>query len=148
MKKNNNTDFNINNVGQTVELYGWVAKKRNLGGLVFIDLRDRSGIIQLVVRPEEKDYEVASSLKSESVIKAIGTIVERESKNISDQVNKLLEIMEVGIPYSANDLIMKLGIKTKETLRSSYLNPAIENHLVVMTLPDKPNSKNQKYIKL
>ena len=74
--------------------------------------------------------------------------VEKESKNISDQVNKLLEIMEVGIPYSANDLIMKLGIKTKETLRSSYLNPAIENHLVVMTLPDKPNSKNQKYIKL
>ena len=74
--------------------------------------------------------------------------VEKESKNISDQVNKLLEIMEVGIPYSANDLIMKLGIKTKETLRSSYLNPAIENHLVVMTLPDKPNSKNQKYVRL
>ena len=47
-----------------------------------------------------------------------------------------------------NDLIMKLGIKTKETLRSSYLNPAIENHLVVMTLPDKPNSKNQKYVRL
>ena len=81
MKKYNNTDFNINNVGQTVELYGWVAKKRNLGGLVFIDLRDRSGIIQLVVRPEEKDYEIASSLKSESVIKATGTIIERESKN-------------------------------------------------------------------
>ena len=74
--------------------------------------------------------------------------VEKESKNISDQVNKLLEIMEVGIPYSANDLIMKLGIKTKETLRSSYLNPAIENHLVAMTLPDKPNSKNQKYVRL
>ena len=74
--------------------------------------------------------------------------VEKESKNISYQVNKLLEIMEVGIPYSANDLIMKLGIKTKETLRSSYLNPAIENHLVAMTLPDKPNSKNQKYIRL
>lgn len=81
MKKNNNTDFNINNVNQTVELYGWVAKKRNLGGLVFIDLRDRSGIIQLVVRPEEKDYEVASSLKSEAVIYVKGIIVERESKN-------------------------------------------------------------------
>ena len=81
MKKNYNTDFNIKNVGEEVELYGWVAKKRNLGGLVFIDLRDRSGIIQLVVRPETKDYEVASSLKSESVIKVIGKIVERESKN-------------------------------------------------------------------
>ena len=81
MKKNNNTDFNIKNIKETVELYGWVAKKRNLGGLIFIDLRDRSGIIQLVVRPEQKDYEIASSLKSESVIRAVGTIVERESKN-------------------------------------------------------------------
>ena len=58
MKKNNNTDFNIKNIKETVELYGWVAKKRNLGGLIFIDLRDRSGIIQLVVRPEQKDYEI------------------------------------------------------------------------------------------
>ena len=74
--------------------------------------------------------------------------VEKESKNISDQVNRLLEIMEVGIPYSANELIKYLGIKTKETLRASYLNPAIENKLITMTLPDKPNSKNQKYIKL
>ena len=63
MKKCNNVEFNINNVGQTVELCGWVSKKRNLGGLVFIDLRDRSGIIQLVVRPENKFYELASSLK-------------------------------------------------------------------------------------
>ena len=81
MKKNNNTDFNIKNINETVELYGWVSKKRNLGGLIFIDLRDRSGIIQLVVRPEHKDYELSSSLKSESVIRAVGTIVERENKN-------------------------------------------------------------------
>ena len=81
MKKNNNNDFNIKNINEEVELYGWVSKKRNLGGLIFIDLRDRSGIIQLAVKPDCEDYEVASSLKSESVIKAIGTIVERESKN-------------------------------------------------------------------
>ncbi len=82
MKKYNNTDFNSKNIGETVELYGWVAKKRNLGGLVFIDLRDRSGIIQLVVRPEQKDYDLACSLKSESVISIVGQIVERESKNL------------------------------------------------------------------
>ena len=85
MKKNYNNNFNTKNIGEVVELYGWVLKKRNLGGLVFIDLRDRSGIIQLVVRPENKNYEKASELKSEYVIKAIGKIVKRESinKNIS-----------------------------------------------------------------
>lgn len=83
MKKFNNGEFNINNVNQKVELYGWVQKKRNLGGLVFIDLRDRSGIIQLVVRPDNAYYDVASSLKSESVISASGVIKERESKNLN-----------------------------------------------------------------
>ena len=83
MKKYNNTDFNINNVGETVELYGWVSRKRDLGGLVFIDLRDRSGIMQLAVRPENKNYELASSLKNEYVIKVVGKIVERESKNMN-----------------------------------------------------------------
>ncbi len=81
MKKCMNTEFNIKNVGEIVELYGWVAKRRNLGGLVFIDLRDRSGIIQLVVRPESEYYSVASFLKNEYVIKASGKIVERENKN-------------------------------------------------------------------
>ena len=73
--------------------------------------------------------------------------VKKEERNISDQVNKLLEVMEYGIPYSANELLSRLNIKSKETLRASYLNPAIENGLVRMTLEDKPNSKNQKYIK-
>ena len=73
--------YNINNVGEKVILNGWVSKVRNLGGLVFIDLRNRSGIIQVVVRPENKYYEIANSLKSEFVIKVCGTIVERENKN-------------------------------------------------------------------
>ena len=54
MKTNMNTDFNKSNINQTVTLHGWVSKKRNLGGLIFIDLRDRSGIIQLVVKPDSK----------------------------------------------------------------------------------------------
>lgn len=107
MKKYNNGDFRINNVGEEVTLYGWVQKKRNLGGLIFIDLRDRSGIMQLVVRPDNKDYEVASSLKAESVIKAQGIIEERESKNLKVPtgeveliVNELLLINQsLDIPF-------------------------------------------------
>ena len=55
--------------------------------------------------------------------------------------------MEYDIPYSANELLSLLNIKSKETLRASYLNAALENGLIKMLLPDKPKSKNQKYIK-
>ena len=75
--------YNLKNVGEKVELYGWVARARNLGGLIFIDLRNRSGIIQVVVRPENEFYNLASELKSEYVIRVQGTIVERESKNLN-----------------------------------------------------------------
>ena len=73
--------YNINNIGEKAEIYGWVSKVRNLGGLVFIDLRNRVGIIQAVVKPENKYYEIANSLKNEYVIKVSGKIVERENKN-------------------------------------------------------------------
>ena len=76
-----NNKLNIKNVGEVVTLYGWVSKKRNLGGLIFIDVRDRSGIVQLVIRPENKYYELAETLKNEYVITVSGTVVERESKN-------------------------------------------------------------------
>ena len=72
---------------------------------------------------------------------------QKESRHISEQVNRLLSVMDDEIPYSANELLMLLNIKSKETLRGTYLNPALENGLIKMTLPDKPNSKNQKYIK-
>ena len=68
-----------------------------------------------------------------------------ESRNISEQVNKLLKVMKPDIPLTANEIMRRLGIKSKETLRGSYLGPAIKNGLVKMTIPDKPNSKNQKY---
>ena len=81
MKKIFNTDLSIDNINQEVELYGWISKKRNLGGMLFIDLRDRSGIIQLVVSPEKTFFEELSSLKNESVIKVFGKVIERTSKN-------------------------------------------------------------------
>ncbi|CCV64542.1 Aspartyl-tRNA synthetase [Alteracholeplasma palmae J233] len=76
-----NNELTLNNVGEAVLLKGWVAKKRNLGGLIFIDLRDHFGITQLVIRPEHPQYELISSLKSEYVIEVSGTVLERENKN-------------------------------------------------------------------
>ena len=111
MKKYNNAEFNINNVGQNVELYGWVQKKRDLGGLVFVDLRDRSGIIQLIIRPENKYYDVATSLKTESVIRAVGTINERENKNPklpTGEIEVIVDELElinqsIDIPFEISD---------------------------------------------
>ena len=57
------------------------CKRRNLGGLLFIDLRDKEGITQLVIKPESTVYQEASSIKPEYVIEVKGVVVERESKN-------------------------------------------------------------------
>lgn len=111
MKKIFNNSLNINNVGEIVELYGWVQKVRNLGGLIFIDLRDRSGIIQIIVKPENKFYEKSLELKNEYVIKVIGEVVERESKNKNMETGEIevelheLEILNtsIDIPFSITD---------------------------------------------
>lgn len=76
-----NGQLRIENVGQVVELKGWVAKKRDLGGLVFIDLRDKSGITQIIVNPDNKNYETAVGLKNEYVVYVKGIVQERSSKN-------------------------------------------------------------------
>jgi len=71
-------------VGQEITLKGWVARRRDLGGLIFIDLRDREGIMQLVINPESVSDEVmktAESLRSEFVIEVTGKVAAREQAN-------------------------------------------------------------------
>ena len=80
-RTHNNGELRITDVNKIVELKGWVAKKRNLGGLIFIDIRDRYGITQLVIKPENPNYDVANQLKNEYVIQVKGKVIERESKN-------------------------------------------------------------------
>lgn len=67
---------------------------------------------------------------------------------LSDYVQKLLSVMEYDIPYTSSALMEKLDLKSKETFRKNYLHPAIKLNLIRMTLPDKPRSRSQKYIKL
>ena len=76
MKEIKNNSLRLSDVYSNVTLYGWVQKKRDLGGVCFIDLRDRSGIVQLVAR-EGEVYDIASGLKSESVLKVNGIVRER-----------------------------------------------------------------------
>ncbi len=80
-KSHHNNELNIKNIGEEVKLHGWVNNQRNLGGLIFIDLRDKRGITQIVVKPENKFYEIASTIRNEYVIEVEGHVVERESKN-------------------------------------------------------------------
>ncbi|HAB65883.1 MAG TPA: aspartate--tRNA ligase [Firmicutes bacterium] len=93
--------YNINNVGETITLQGWVSKVRNLGGLIFVDLRNRAGIMQVIVRPENENYEIACELKNEYVIKVTGKIVERESKN------EKIETGEIEVEVENLELINK-----------------------------------------
>ena len=79
----------------------------------------------------------------ESVIAASVPITEK-----TINIRKLLKVMDHNVPMTANDIMNKLGIKSKETLRSTYLDPAINEGLVALTIPDKPTSKNQMYYKI
>lgn len=71
----------------------------------------------------------------------------KSQTGISEYVKRLLDCMEYDVPYTANDIMKQLGLKSKETLRKNYLTPALELNLVAMTIPDKPKSKNQRYVK-
>lgn len=63
-------------------------------------------------------------------------------------ITKLLDIMEYNIPMTSKEIMNKLGLKSKETLRANYLDPAIKEGLIKLTIPDKPTSKNQMYYKI
>lgn len=73
--------------------------------------------------------------------------INKTNAGTTEYVKRLLECMEYDIPYTANAIMEQLGLKSKETFRRNYLNPAIELGLVRMTLPDKRNSRNQQYVK-
>lgn len=74
-----NGQLRLSDVGQTVQLVGWVSRKRNLGALVFIDLRDRYGITQIIC--DEKMENITKEIRNEYVIQVEGVVVERSSKN-------------------------------------------------------------------
>lgn len=74
-------------VGRRVSLMGWVHRRRDLGGLIFIDLRDRSGIVQLIFSPEQSAHALARELNREDVIYAHGMVVARSPENINPKLS-------------------------------------------------------------
>ena len=74
-------------------------------------------------------------------------VIAQERGGQTEQVKRLLAAMEYDTPYTAAALMRLLGLKSRDALRNNYLNPAIEEGLIQMTVPDKPTSRNQKYIK-
>lgn len=90
--------------GERVTLAGWVHKRRDFGGVIFVDLRDRYGVTQVVFHPEKTaNYAVAEGLKYEYVIQVSGTVVKRDKKNI----NKDLATGEVEIEVENVEVLSK-----------------------------------------
>ena len=88
MKRFNNADFRKSDVGKIVTVYGWVNKRRDMGGVIFVDLRDRFGILQVVFNRGflKQEFRLAESLKNEYCIKATGEIVLRDEEMFNPNI--------------------------------------------------------------
>lgn len=83
----------------------------------------------------------------DQVLDDISMQLAEENDSLSESIRKLLAIMEYDIPYTGKSLMEKLGLRSKEGFRRNYLRPALDKNLIQMTIPEKPNSRNQRYIK-
>ena len=113
-------------VGQEITLKGWVSRRRDLGGLIFIDLRDREGIMQLVINPENVDKEVmeiAESLRSEYVIEVTGKVEARTQANdklATGTVELHVENLTVLNTAKTTPFEIKDGIEANDDTRLRY----------------------------
>lgn len=84
----------------------------------------------------------------DKILDEISIQIREDNDNLSEYIKRLLDVMEYDVPYTSNVLMDKLGLKSKEGFRRNYLRPAVDMNLIQMTIPDKPNSKNQRYLKV
>lgn len=113
-------------IGQEITLKGWVGRRRDLGGLIFIDLRDREGIMQLVINPEEVSAEVmatAESLRTEFVIEVTGQVAAREQANDNlptGQVELKVSALTVLNTAKTTPFEIKDGVEAADETRLRY----------------------------
>ena len=115
------------NIGETVTVMGWVQKNRNKGGIIFVDLRDRSGILQLIFENgsiDEEGFEKAAKLRSEFVIAAVGTVEARSGAVNENLVTGEIEVRvrEIRVLSESEPppFPVEEDSKTKEELRLKY----------------------------
>ena len=83
----------------------------------------------------------------DKILDEICAQMDGENEYLSEAVKRLLEVMEYDVPYTSKSLMEKLELKSRDGFRRNYLLPAMERKLIRMTIPDKPNSRNQRYVK-
>lgn len=112
-------------IGQSVQLKGWVQKRRDLGGLIFLDLRDRTGIVQVVFQPEnEQAHRLAESIRSEYVLDIKGKVVQRENPNPNMPTGLVEVVADEVVILNASKMtpfpISEEAEQTSEDLRLKY----------------------------
>lgn len=117
-------ELRISDSGKTVTLNGWVSQVRDLGGVIFINLRDRYGITQITVNSEFQDiYNSAKSLGLEFVISATGKVQQRTSANPNmptGEIEVLADAIEILNTSEVTPFVVEEDIKASEELRFKY----------------------------
>jgi aspartyl-tRNA synthetase len=114
-------------IGSTITLNGWVQRRRDLGGVLFIDLRDRSGLVQIVFNPDfsGKAMEFADRARNEYVLAVTGTVVERDAETVNANLSTgeiEVRVTELEILNAAKNppFFIEDGVETDESLRLKY----------------------------
>lgn len=126
-RTHNASELNTESVGQRVKLCGWINTRRDHGGLIFIDLRDRSGLIQIVFSPEvdEESFHLAEKVRSEYVIAVSGTVAARTPATINPNlptgdIEVFIDQMEVLSPAKTPPFYIEDGVEADENLRLKH----------------------------
>ena len=129
-RTHNNGELRIEHIGQHVELIGWVAKKRNLGALVFIDLRDRYGITQVIF--DESFEERLKEVKNEYILSVQGTVIERASKNPKIPTGDIeIQAFDFSIINTAKLTPMIIGDET-DALEETRMQSFEQNRVIIL----------------
>lgn len=135
-RTHHNGELRITHENETVELLGWVSKRRNFGSIVFIDLRDRTGIVQLVINQEQ--FPEVEKVRSEYILNVKGTVIERQDKNPKLRTGDIeIDVTEFEIINAAKQTPMIIADETDalEDTRMKYRyldlrRPIMQNRLM------------------